>query len=140
MVAGIAYEGESDLRIVDLPLESVPLPLGEISLNVELLVARVDEFDLLPLRLGGGHLQSPSQAVCQRQGWLDVPAIAKVNVVIGDRALVVCRSKRRVQGKIGTGAGVGDLRVGDYAGYRGEVPRGRAARRITRSRHTRHVD
>src|SRR5215470_1637700 len=96
MVTRIPNESETDWWIIDLPLQGVALALCNVGSNVDLLIARVHQFDLLPLLFCRRHLKGPAKAVGKREAWLHVPAIAKVHVVIGNGAFVERRSKRRV--------------------------------------------
>src|SRR5215469_14811078 len=140
MVSRIPNESETDWWIIDLPLQGVALALCNVGSNVDLLIARVHQFDLLPLLFCRRHLKGPAKAVGKRDTRLHVPAIAKVHVVIGNGAFVEGWCERGIEGQVGSRARVGNLRVGDYARYGSEVARGCGALRITGRRHTGEVD
>src|SRR5712671_2715330 len=109
MVASVPDEGKANDGIVNLALQCGALPLADIALDVELLAAVIDQFDLLAVFLCGGRLHRTAQTVGQGERWLHVPGGAEIYVVIGDSALVKRVSKRRIKGQVGTCAGICNL-------------------------------
>src|SRR5438270_437877 len=60
MVASIPDEGKANDGIVNLALQCGGLPLTDITLDVQLLTAVIDEFDLLAVFLRGWHFECPA--------------------------------------------------------------------------------
>ena len=53
-----------------------------VALDVNRLVRLIDEFDLLAILFTGGISSVQPKTVGQREGWLHMPGVAEIDVVI----------------------------------------------------------
>src|SRR5262249_34564136 len=135
-------EREADGWVVDLSLERGVLALLEIGQRVDGLTDGVHELDLAALLFDGRHFERPAETVGQGDGRFYTPGVGEVDVVERDRALVLGRSKRRIQREVGAGAGECGLGERHDAESGGVVATEGAcgARRNGGRKNARHVD
>src|SRR5262249_10607862 len=105
---------KSDDRIVDLALQGHVLFGVQVILQIEQLPALVDQLYLLAVLLHRRLLNGVAGSKAQREIGFDVPGVAEIDVVGGNRDLIEHVAAERIQLKARTATRKEHLRLGGH--------------------------